>query len=74
MALFEFGEDLVHYSLAVEGGLGLDSETAAIFAHGFHFLVIQADNLPVFPDKSRFLLVQEGRINAFYFNSPPSQS
>ena len=71
MALFEFGEDLVHYGLPVESSLGLYSEAAAILADSFHFLVIQADNLPVFPDKGCFLLVQESWIHAFYFNSPP---
>ena len=74
MALFEFGEYLVHYGLPVKGSLGFDTEAAAILADSFHFLVIQAYNLPVFPDKGSFLPVQEGRINAFYFDFPPSQS
>lgn len=51
MVFIQFGKDMLHYRLTVQGGLGRYLEPPAILVYGRHLLLIEIQHLPVLPDK-----------------------
>ena len=62
MVFIQFFQDLFHYGLTEKNGFGIDLETAAIFGYCSHFLIIEIDDLTVFPDGGSLFPAQKIRV------------
>ena len=63
MVIIQFGQDLLHYSLAEKYGLCTYTELVTILLNGSHLTIIQVNNLSVPTHKSSFLLLEIFRID-----------